>query len=43
MKMKEQEKVDTPYTQLNKRCILGNPIWYKTQLEGEAYALPSFL
>jgi hypothetical protein len=28
---------------LNTRCILGNPIWEKTQLEGEAYALLSFL
>jgi hypothetical protein len=43
MKMKEYEKIYTPSTQMNTRCILGNPIWEKTQLEGEAYALLSFL
>jgi hypothetical protein len=28
---------------MNALYILGNPIWEKTQLEGEAYALLSFL
>jgi hypothetical protein len=37
------EKKNTPSTQMNTRYILGNPIWEKTQLEGEAYALLSFL
>jgi hypothetical protein len=41
--MREHEKIYTPSTQLNKICILGNIIWEKTHLEGEAYALLSFL
>jgi hypothetical protein len=42
-KNERMRKIYTPSTQLNTRCILGNPIWEKTQLEGEAYALLSFL
>jgi len=41
--MKEQEKIYTPSTQLNIRCLLGNPIWEKTQLKGEAYVMLSSL
>ena len=32
-----------PSTQMNTRCILGNLKREKTQLEGEAYSLLSFL
>jgi hypothetical protein len=34
--------MNTPSTQMNTRCDLGNPIWEKIQLEGEAYSLLSF-
>jgi hypothetical protein len=43
MKIKEQANERTPSTQINTRFTLGNPIWEKTQLEGEAYALLSLL
>ena len=39
----ERTRKYTPSTQLNTRCIMGNSIHEKTQLEGEAYALLSFL
>jgi len=38
----ENKQMNTPYTQMNTICIPGNPIWEKTQLEGEATRL-SFL
>jgi hypothetical protein len=43
MKIKEQTNKITPSTQINIRFTLGNPIWEKTQLEGDGYALLSFL
>jgi hypothetical protein len=42
MKMKEHEKIYTPSTQLNTRCIWETQ-YGENQLEGEAYALLSFL
>jgi hypothetical protein len=41
-KMKEQENIHTIHT-IEHKMYLGNPIREKTQLEGEAYALLSFL
>jgi hypothetical protein len=41
--MKEMSKITHHPHKMNTRYILGNPIWEKTQLEGEAYALLSFL
>jgi hypothetical protein len=39
----KNKQMNTPSTQMNRRCILGKLIWDKTQLEGEAYTLLSFL
>jgi hypothetical protein len=38
----KNKQMNTPSTQMNIRCILGNPIWDKTQLECDSYALLSF-
>jgi hypothetical protein len=43
MKEHAQNTVYTPSTQMNKIFELGNTIWEKSQREGEAYALLSFL
>jgi len=34
--------MNTPSTQINIRCDLGNPKWEKTQWECDDYALLSF-
>ena len=43
MKEHAQNTVYTPSTQMNKIFELGNTIWEKSQWEGEAYDLLSFL
>jgi len=38
----KDKKENIPSTQMYTRCILQNPKWEKTQLEGGAYAPLSF-
>lgn len=34
-----KKQMNKPFTQMNTICDMENPIWEKTHLEGEAYAL----
>jgi len=39
----KNKKINTLSTQMNTRCIMGNLVWEKTHIEGEAFDFLSFI